>query len=77
MKTIIDQKGREWQREIDNLITKLKFDIDEMDSKNHAVLNNQEADTGRRISEIEQVIYEQKKLMESYDVGLVFAYKSK
>lgn len=77
MKTIIDQKGKEWHREIDNLIMKLKLGIDEMDSKHHTVLNKQEADTERRISEIKQVIYEQNKLIESYDVGLVFAYKSK
>eukprot|EP00105_Crassostrea_gigas_P032903 XP_011456101.1 PREDICTED: uncharacterized protein LOC105348404 [Crassostrea gigas] len=77
MKTIIDQKGKEWHREIDNLVMKLKLGIDEMDSKHHTVLNKQEADTERKISEIKQVIYEQNKLIKSYDVGLVFAYKSK
>lgn len=45
MKTIIDQKGKEWHREIDNLVMKLKLGIDEMDSKHHTVLNKQEADT--------------------------------
>lgn len=48
-----------------------------MDSKHNDVLNKQDADIERRISEIKQVIFEQKKLIESYDVGLVFAYKSK
>ncbi|XP_052695150.1 uncharacterized protein LOC128173492 [Crassostrea angulata] len=77
LKATIDKNGEEWHKAIDNLIKNLKIIIDEMDSRHNAVLNKQESDTERRISEIKQVIYEQKKLMESYDVGLVFAYKSK
>lgn len=77
LKTIIDKNGEQWHKEIDNLIKKLKFDIDEMNSKHNAVLNKQESETERRIADIKQIKLEQKKLMESYDVGLVFAYKSR
>lgn len=48
-----------------------------MDSKHNAVLNKQDVDIERRISDITEVIFEQKKILESYDVNLVFAYKSK
>lgn len=79
LKTIIDKNGEQWHKEIDNLINckELKFDIDEMNSKHNAVLNKQESETERRIADIKQIKLEQKKLMESYDVGLVFAYKSR
>lgn len=77
LKTIIDKNGEDWHKAIDNLVKNLKFYIDEMDSKHNAVLNKQDADIERRISDITEVIFEQKKLLESYDVNLVFAYKSK
>lgn len=68
VETIIDKSGEECRTEIDNLIKKLKFDIDEMDTKHNAILNKQESEIERSISENKQVILEQKKLMESYDV---------
>lgn len=39
LKLDIDKKGEEWHKEIDNIIKKLKEDIDAMESKQRTVLN--------------------------------------
>lgn len=49
LKTIVDKNGEEQHKEIDNLIKKIKFDIDEMNSKHTAVLNKQESEIQHRI----------------------------
>lgn len=77
LKTAINRNEEIWHREIENIVKKLKSEIDEMDSKHLTILNKWELEIKSIISEIIQSIADLKKMLASTDINLVSAYKSK
>lgn len=75
MKTALDKQGETLHREIDNAIKKLKNDVDELESKDLVVLDKQDFEIKRNISEITRIIADVKKLLDSNGASRISSYK--
>lgn len=77
IKTDIKKHKEALQREIDIIVKKINADVDEMENKEMTILTNQEDEVKHTISEITQCIADLKKVLNSNDVSIVSAFKSK
>lgn len=75
--TAICKTGEEWHREIEKIITRNRNEVIEMQTKYQAALHKQKTEITQSIANITQCIVNLKKLLDSNDVYLVSAYKSK
>ncbi|XP_065937716.1 E3 ubiquitin-protein ligase TRIM71-like [Magallana gigas] len=73
----IEQHGEKLHREIDDIISELKSDFLEMDSKCEDVLSKQEDEITRTISKIKQAIADLEIVINSDDVAIVSTYRSR
>lgn len=70
-------QGEIWHKEIDNIINKMQFEIDDINSKNLSVITKQESIIQHKMTEISQMIIGLKTLLDSNDVSGVSQYKSR
>lgn len=72
----IDKHGEDLHRNIDTIIKKLRANLDEMNSKHLAVLEKQEYEITRRVSDISQIIADLKKI-KSEEFNIISSFKSR
>lgn len=75
--TDLDNRGKVWHKEIDSIISNLKSEISETNSKHMAFLDTHENKTTPTLFQIKQVIADIKKILDSKDVSLFSEYKSR
>lgn len=72
----ISKRGEDWHREVENIIMKLKSDVDQIESEQLTRLNKEKDKIKRTIFELAQSILDLRKLLNSNDVCLISEYKS-
>lgn len=73
----LHEKGEELHSVINSIVEELISDLDRMESRYLAILNNQEEQVNDMISEIKQIIDEMKDLLYCNDIHLFSSYKSR
>ncbi|XP_061177620.1 uncharacterized protein LOC133186381 [Saccostrea echinata] len=71
------KQGKDWRKEINIIVKKQKSEIDEMKTKLLVALDEHEKKIKKEISEINQSILDLRKILDSSDISLNFAYKSR
>nr|XP_022307857.1 uncharacterized protein LOC111113857 [Crassostrea virginica] len=77
LRTALDKQGEALHIKIDTIIHGMKSEIDDMDAKHKAALDQQEVAINNSITEITQIILDLKRLLETTDVYLVTEYTSR
>lgn len=77
MITALNKRGDDWHREIDDVIRKLKTDIENTELNHLTILEKEEDKINRTLSEITESIVELKKLLDLNDACLLSKYKSR
>eukprot|EP00105_Crassostrea_gigas_P015997 XP_011433199.1 PREDICTED: uncharacterized protein LOC105332340 [Crassostrea gigas] len=73
----ISKRGEDMHKEIYIAMQKLIFEVNEMESKHLVVLEEQEDEIKRSISEITQIIADLKEILNSNNICLISDYKSR
>lgn len=73
----LENQEKKWRKEIDNIVQKLKADMDEIKKSHLDVLLEQEEKLTSRILEIKSCIANLKKLLDECNVSRVTSYRSK
>ncbi|XP_062620420.1 uncharacterized protein LOC134281997 [Saccostrea cucullata] len=75
--TAVTEQEKNFQREINIIVKKQKSEIDEMKNKHLVALNEHSEEIKHITSDIKQSILDLKKILDSDDVSLISAYKSR
>ncbi|XP_062621609.1 tripartite motif-containing protein 3-like [Saccostrea cucullata] len=75
--TAVTKQGEDWHREINIIVNKQKSEIDEMKTKHVAALHKHEKEIERIAFDVKQSILDLRKILETNDVSLTSAYKSR
>lgn len=73
LKTAIDEHGEKLHRQVNNIVTKMKSEVDEKEEKQVSFLKEEEI--ARTISSIEDYICYQKEVLASRDLSHVYKHK--
>ena len=77
LKTTIQNHGDMLHQEIDSIIQEMQSEIDDDDAQSLALSDIQEKEIKQIISQISEIILNQKRLLESRNVNIVSKYKSR
>lgn len=75
--TAITNQGKALHREVDVIVTNRNSYIEETKNKTMEVLNKQQYEITQIVSELEQILFELRKMLDTNDVNIVSTYKSK
>ena len=77
LKNSIDKHGQKLHRKVEDIVDKLKSEVDKNKEIQSSLLIKEENRITEKISSIEECICNQKQLQTSRDLGIVFEYKSR
>jgi hypothetical protein len=75
--TAADQQGEVWHREITEIVTDRKLDIEEMKNKHLSALIKNSDEITQKMKELKQTIAELNSILNSNNTSLAFTYKSR
>ncbi|XP_062604330.1 uncharacterized protein LOC134266111 [Saccostrea cucullata] len=75
--TAVTTQGEYWHKEINSVVDKQKSEIGDLKKKLLIALDEQENEIKKNISELEKSILDLKKILDSSDISLTSAYKTR